>query len=74
MVYLELHCTGMAWERGPQIDSTHSSRKAIADNPTWRLVLALSTLTNPDGNGIMDVVQKKPETLCSFGVASSVKG
>ncbi len=52
LVYLELCSKGTAWGRGPQTSPTHSSRKAVVDSPTWRLVHALSTLVTPDGNTI----------------------
>ena len=69
VVYLELHCTGKAWGRGPQMYNTHSGRKAVVDSPTWRLVQALATMTTPDGNTITvdglleNVVSPSPEDV-----------
>ena len=61
LVELELVCDGLTWGRGPTRD-THSSYKAMADSPVWRLVHALDTLVSPDGNtpaidGFMDHVR-----------------
>lgn len=50
---MELVCTGKAWGRGPQERAIHSSRKAILDSPTWRLVKALSTMVSEDGNRVL---------------------
>lgn len=69
VVYLELYCTGRRWGRGPQADPTHSSRKAVVDSPTWRLVNVLTSLATPDGNTITvdglleDVVSPSLEDL-----------
>lgn len=52
IVYLELHCSGQRWGRGPQNRGLHSSRKAVVDSPVWRLIQALATLTTLDGNTI----------------------
>ncbi len=49
----ELVCSGKAWGRGPQLRSIHSSRKAILDSPTWRLIKALNTMVKADGNTIL---------------------
>lgn len=50
---MELVCSGKAWGRGPQNRSIHSSRKAILDSPTWRLIKALNTMVRADGNHIL---------------------
>lgn len=51
--YVELECSGKAWERGPQRMPIHSSRKAILDSPVWRLLKALSSMVSEDGNKIL---------------------
>ncbi len=50
---IELACSGKAWGRGPQVRPIHSSRKAILDSPTWRLIKALNTMVKADGNTIL---------------------
>ena len=50
---LELACSGKAWGRGPQQRPIHSSRKAILDSPTWRLIKALNTMVKADGNQVL---------------------
>jgi acetylornithine deacetylase/succinyl-diaminopimelate desuccinylase-like protein len=50
---VELVCSGKAWGRGPQNRPIHSSRKAILDSPTWRLIKALNTMVKADGNQIL---------------------
>jgi len=50
---MELVCTGKAWGRGPQVRAIHSSRKAILDSPTWRLVKALGSMVSEDGNRVL---------------------
>ncbi|MGH6630416.1 MAG: M20/M25/M40 family metallo-hydrolase, partial [Burkholderiales bacterium] len=50
---VELVCSGKAWGRGPQERPIHSSRKAILDSPTWRLIKALNTMVKADGNQIL---------------------
>ena len=50
---LELVCSGKAWGRGPQRRPIHSSRKAILDSPTWRLIKALNSMVEVDGNRIL---------------------
>ena len=50
---LELTCSGKAWGRGPQQRPIHSSRKAILDSPTWRLIKALNTMVKADGNQVL---------------------
>ncbi len=49
----ELVCSGKAWGHGPQDRPIHSSRKAILDSPTWRLIKALNTMVKADGNHIL---------------------
>ena len=48
-----LECSGERWGKGPEKHDVHSSMKAIADSPVWRLIHALSTLTAPDGNRVL---------------------
>ena len=50
---LELICSGEAWGRGPQHRPIHSSRKAILDSPTWRLIKALDSMVAADGNRVL---------------------
>ena len=49
----ELVCSGKGWGRGPQERPIHSSRKAILDSPTWRLIKALNTMVKADGNQVL---------------------
>ena len=51
VVELELVASGEKWGRGPGKD-IHSSLKAMADSPAWRLVKALDTLVSADGNTV----------------------
>lgn len=53
IVYFEMECSGEAWGRGPRQRDIHSSFKAVADSPAWRLVQALATMTSPDGNRVL---------------------
>jgi acetylornithine deacetylase/succinyl-diaminopimelate desuccinylase-like protein len=50
---MELVCSGKAWGHGPQKRPIHSSRKAILDSPTWRLIKALNTMVKADGNQVL---------------------
>ena len=52
MIYAELTASGDRWGRGPQGAPLHGMTKSVVDSPVWRLVHALSTLTEPDGNTI----------------------
>jgi acetylornithine deacetylase/succinyl-diaminopimelate desuccinylase-like protein len=47
LLYVELHATG------PDHDS-HSGMGGVLPNPAWRLVMALSTLRDGQGNFVMD--------------------
>lgn len=47
MLYVELHA------KGPNRDA-HSGQGGILPNPAWRLVMALSTMRDEQGNFIMD--------------------
>ena len=51
VVEMELVASGETWGRGPKQD-VHSSLKAMVDSPAWRLVKALDTLVDDDGNTI----------------------
>lgn len=53
IVYLELTVSGKNWGRGPRSQPTHSSRKAVVNNPAGRLMRALNTLETPDENTIL---------------------
>lgn len=67
IIYFELECSGASWGRGPQQFGIHGSNKAWVDSPAWRLVHALSTLTEDDGNTVTvdqfydDVAPPSPE-------------
>jgi acetylornithine deacetylase/succinyl-diaminopimelate desuccinylase-like protein len=50
IAYFELECSGESWGKGPRRFDIHGSNKVIVDNPAWRLVHALKTMTSPDGN------------------------
>ncbi len=43
----ELEGSGALWGRGPREFDIHSSNAALVDNPAWRLIHALSTMTDP---------------------------
>lgn len=67
---LELECSGTFWGRGPKKFDIHSSNAAVVDNPAWRLIHALSTLSDPEhpdrvvGEGFYDnVAPPTPEDL-----------
>lgn len=47
MLYVELHATGPGYD-------AHSGLGGILPNPAWRLVIALSTLRDEQGNFVMD--------------------
>lgn len=49
IVELELVSSGENWGPGPKTD-VHSSLKAAVESPAWRLVHALTTLVEDDGN------------------------
>jgi acetylornithine deacetylase/succinyl-diaminopimelate desuccinylase-like protein len=50
IAYFELECSGELWGKGPKKFGIHGSNKVVMDNPVWRLVHALSTMTSEDGN------------------------
>jgi acetylornithine deacetylase/succinyl-diaminopimelate desuccinylase-like protein len=50
LLYVEIEASGERWGRGPRAYDIHASKKAIVDNPAWRLVQALATLVSEDGN------------------------
>jgi acetylornithine deacetylase/succinyl-diaminopimelate desuccinylase-like protein len=51
MLYVELHATG------PSHDA-HSGLGGILPNPAWRLVMALNTLRDEEGNFVMDGLEE----------------
>jgi acetylornithine deacetylase/succinyl-diaminopimelate desuccinylase-like protein len=67
IIYCELECSGKAWRRGPEEFDIHSSHAAWMDSPVWRLIHALSTMTDETGNRIAiegfydDISQPPPE-------------
>ncbi|MEW5747372.1 MAG: M20/M25/M40 family metallo-hydrolase [Candidatus Thermoplasmatota archaeon] len=52
VVYFELKASGKAWGRGPQEFAIHSGQKAWVDSPVWRLIDALGTMTEDNGNRV----------------------
>ncbi|MEM4276982.1 MAG: M20/M25/M40 family metallo-hydrolase, partial [Thermoplasmata archaeon] len=48
----ELECSGRSWGRGPQEFAIHSANKAWVDSPVWRLIDALSTMTEENGSRV----------------------
>jgi acetylornithine deacetylase/succinyl-diaminopimelate desuccinylase-like protein len=50
MVVVELMASGASWGRGP-VNTLHSSVASLVDCPPFRLVQALSTLTDEEGLG-----------------------
>ena len=52
MVYVDLVSSGVSWGRGPQGGPLHGMAKSVVDSPVWRLVHALASLTEPDGNRV----------------------
>jgi acetylornithine deacetylase/succinyl-diaminopimelate desuccinylase-like protein len=53
VVCFEMNCSGKRWGRGPQEFGIHSSLKSIVDSPVWRLVDALATMTEKNGNRVL---------------------
>jgi acetylornithine deacetylase/succinyl-diaminopimelate desuccinylase-like protein len=51
MIRFTVTASGKRWGRGPQTQDCHSAEKAWVDNPLWRLLHGLSTLT--DGRTIL---------------------
>jgi acetylornithine deacetylase/succinyl-diaminopimelate desuccinylase-like protein len=52
LIYAELVSSGLKWGRGPQAAPAHGMTKSVVDSPSWRLVHALATLTERDGNQV----------------------
>jgi acetylornithine deacetylase/succinyl-diaminopimelate desuccinylase-like protein len=52
LLYLELEASGEAWGRGPGV-SVHSAANAVVDSPAWRLIHALATLTDREGQRLV---------------------
>ena len=53
VAYFEMTCSGKRWGRGPQEFAIHSANKAWIDSPVWRMIDALSTMTDDAGNRIL---------------------
>ncbi|HZY47155.1 MAG TPA: M20/M25/M40 family metallo-hydrolase, partial [Candidatus Bathyarchaeia archaeon] len=53
IVYFELELNGKSWGKGPGEFGIHGSLKAALDNPVWRMVQALASMTGPDGNKVL---------------------
>lgn len=71
MLRLEFTASGEQWGRGPMKADIHGSEKAWVDSPMWRLIKALSTMTNGDGNivtvdGFYDDIKKPSEADMSL--------
>jgi len=49
---LQLRVSGKSWGRGPQGHPVHAMGKSVVDSPVWRLVHALASLTEDDGNTV----------------------
>ena len=52
MIYGSLECSGGRWGRGPQTAPLHGMTKAVVDSPPWRLIQAMATMTESDGNRV----------------------
>ncbi len=52
LIYADLIASGEKWGRGPQAAPGHGMTKSVIDSPAWRLVEALSTLTENNGNTV----------------------
>jgi acetylornithine deacetylase/succinyl-diaminopimelate desuccinylase-like protein len=63
LIYLEMIASGEAWGRGPQGAPVHSATNAIVDNPAWRLVRAVSMMTDETGTKI---AIPKPKTIAAW--------
>ncbi len=53
IVYFELELDGKTWGFGPTEYDIHGSNKAWVDSPAWRMVQALSSMTETDGNTVL---------------------
>ena len=51
-VFLEMECSGEYWGKGPTKHGIHGSNKAWVDNPVWRMIHALASMTSEDGNKV----------------------
>jgi acetylornithine deacetylase/succinyl-diaminopimelate desuccinylase-like protein len=52
MVTFDLTAAGPAWGRGPQEGTIYGNGKSVIDSPTHRLILALASMMEADGNRI----------------------
>ncbi len=52
-LYFELEASGDRWGRGPRGGDVHGSTQSVVDSPSWRLVQALATLTDPTGTRVL---------------------
>jgi acetylornithine deacetylase/succinyl-diaminopimelate desuccinylase-like protein len=62
LIFLEMTASGSRWGRGPQGVPVHSATNAIVDNPAWRLVRAIASMTDETGTkiavpGILEAVR-----------------
>jgi acetylornithine deacetylase/succinyl-diaminopimelate desuccinylase-like protein len=53
MIFATLRSSGRAWGRGPRDGPAHGMVKSVLDNPAWRLVQALATLTDREGETVL---------------------
>ncbi|HEV7258662.1 MAG TPA: M20/M25/M40 family metallo-hydrolase [Bosea sp. (in: a-proteobacteria)] len=52
LIYIELTASTAATGLGPQGGSVHSATAVVADNPVWRLLHAMATMTDASGREI----------------------
>jgi len=52
LIYIELTASTAATGLGPQGGAVHSATAVVADNPVWRLVHAMASMTDPTGREI----------------------
>ena len=70
MLYFDMVASAKAWGRGPDGGSVHSSTNVLADNPAWRLVQAMATLTDAQTGEIADDALReavsRPKTIADW--------
>jgi acetylornithine deacetylase/succinyl-diaminopimelate desuccinylase-like protein len=52
LIYIELECSGKRWGRGPTEFGIHGAMKRLVDSPAWRMIKALGTLVDDNGNRV----------------------
>lgn len=53
LVNLKLTSSGLKWGKGPQNTATHAMANCLIESPTWRIIHALSVLTDEQTNAIV---------------------